>query len=369
VASNQLRLDRKAFLRQYSLTAADFQKTTLDWQVLEHICALHTNDIPQLETTADYVSQRLRRVPAVHSLKVRIKHPEHLIEKIIRKKLGDPTFAIDAQNYKDIVTDLIGIRAMHLFKGDWRPIHEFVTETWELAEKPIAYVREGDSSAVLAAFGECGCTVEAHHFGYRSVHYLLRSQPAKPVHLAELQVRTLFEEGWSEIDHQVRYPRLTDNPHLAEFLTIFNRLAGSADEMGTFIKTLSRYLSEQSAKLKETETSLAAKEKELKQAISDLNISEAEKRKLEAQVDALRSSSRPFTPLPFPSGTAINLSSINVTANPIVVSGSTVWSPGIVVGGLNERTCGKCSRQFKDDALFTVNDKCPQCRNPWLIRG
>ena len=60
--------------------------------------------------------------------------------------------------------------------------------------------------------------MEKHHFGYRSVHYLLKSLPGKRVHIAELQVRTLFEEGWSEIDHQVRYPRLSRDPRLEAFL-------------------------------------------------------------------------------------------------------------------------------------------------------
>ena len=56
----------------------------------------------------------------------------------------------------------------------------------------------------------------------------------------EIQVRTVFEEAWSEIDHIIRYPYDVDNPVLTEYLAIFNRIVGSADEMGMFIKKLKK---------------------------------------------------------------------------------------------------------------------------------
>ena len=73
------------------------------------------------------------------------------------------------------------------------PIHEFITSTWELYETPIAYYRAGDPKPLLKAFEAAECTVTEHPFGYRSVHYVVRSRPDKNVHLAEIQVRTIFE--------------------------------------------------------------------------------------------------------------------------------------------------------------------------------
>ena len=68
------------------------------------------------------------------------------------------------------------------------------------------------------------------------MHYVLESSPMKNRVLAEVQVRTIFEEGWSEIDHKIRYPNFSKDESVKSFLAIFNRLAGSADEMGTFVK-------------------------------------------------------------------------------------------------------------------------------------
>ena len=192
--------------------------------------------------------------------------------------------------------------------------------------------------------------MERHTFGYRSVHYLLKLQPEKQLHLVELQVRTLFEEGWSEIDHQIRYPNLTDNPYLAEFLTIFNRLAGSADEMGTFIKGLSSYVSVQEKKLSE-------KEAQLNKAISKLQISESEKEKLQARVKELRESSQLHAGLPFL--TSQSLSNYATT----VQGGTPINLPSnfYLYGGAIERTCIRCFKPFTDN-LLSLNLMCPECR-------
>ncbi|MBP2655628.1 MAG: RelA/SpoT domain protein [Firmicutes bacterium] len=56
--------------------------------------------------------------------------------------------------------------------------------------------------------------------------------------VAELHVRTIFEEAWSEINHHIRYHYQVDNHILGNYLEIFNRLVDSADEMGSFIKLL-----------------------------------------------------------------------------------------------------------------------------------
>jgi putative GTP pyrophosphokinase len=279
------------FLRQYNFTNDDFEKTELDWSVLAQIYEHHTERIDELKSTADYILQRLQLVSAIHSLKVRIKEAEHLVAKIIRKKIENPELTFDLTCYRERITDLIGIRALHLFKDDWRTIHEFVTGNWDMLEPPTANVRAGDPDTLIKAFTDKKCVVKEHPFGYRSIHYLIKSQPAKCTHFAELQVRTIFEEGWSEIDHRVRYPRHSDNPYLAHFLGIFNRLAGSADEMGTFIKALSVHLQEQAEAVKVRDQQIASQETELKQLVSQLKIGAEEKETLEKQIDALRKSS------------------------------------------------------------------------------
>lgn len=224
-------------------------------------------------------------MPHVHSVRYRVKDAEHLIEKIIRKKVENPEREITTATYLSEITDLIGIRVLHLFKTEWVIIHQNILDTWNLKEPVIAYYRAGDNTNI---FEENKCTPKEHKSGYRSIHYIAESQPTKLRTYAEIQVRTIFEEAWSEIDHTVRYPYDMDNPLLAQYLLIFNRLAGSADEMGAFILNLRKHLQEiqEDSRIINSEKEKATKQ--LQDAINRLKISEKEKRDLESKLHRIQ---------------------------------------------------------------------------------
>nr|WP_253817120.1 hypothetical protein [Myxococcus xanthus] len=271
------------FLKKYSISAEKFSQSRLGWDVLSDIFSDYVIKRPQLQPTLNYVREQLGAAAGVHSIKARLKEPEHLIEKIIRKSIDNPDLVFSKDSYRSLVTDLVGIRVLHLFKADWAPVHDFIASQWSLAESPEAKVREGDNPDFIAKFEQRGCKVKKTSAGYRSVHYVIESSPSRERLLVEIQVRTIFEEGWSEVDHLVRYPYGTVSPIVGSFLDVFNRLAGGADEMASFIKALSGEIQELSSKHE-----LAAKQ--LGKTIDELKIASAEKIKLQTELSALRPS-------------------------------------------------------------------------------
>lgn len=277
-------MDKCEFLTKYNIKEETVQQANLDWDVLMAIYQDFMNRRTCLEPTANYISECLRKVDKVHSTRYRLKDPEHLIEKIIRKKVKNPVLDITPDNYCDIITDLIGVKVLHLFKEDWESIHDYIIETWDLVEQPKAHIREGDATST---FEEKSCQIVKHPFGYRSVHYLLSLKPSKNLMVAELQVRTIFEEAWSEIDHQIRYPYQIDNPILGNYLEMFNRLAGSADEMGSFIKLLDSEIRRTTQKQR---NELVEKDRlitELSGKIDGLEIADEEKADLQNMISTL----------------------------------------------------------------------------------
>jgi putative GTP pyrophosphokinase len=282
-------IGKATFFKKYNVPEDALEKTGLKWPDLETIYVDHSNNVANLQPTANYIAESLRQVKEVHSLRIRIKDSEHLIEKIIRKTLEDSTLEINIDNYKEHITDLIGVRALHLFKEDWNRIHDFVDATWKLHEPPTANVRKGDSDEYTRQFTERGCKINEHKYGYRSVHYLIESQPSKELFVAELQVRTIFEEGWSEIDHNIRYPYDLGNVILAQVSAIHNRLAGSADEIGSFIKILKKELGDRDSKYKQALEEHDKTVAGLKAEIKKLKITEQEKEGLEKRLKSLSS--------------------------------------------------------------------------------
>ena len=276
-------LPQLEFLKKYRIDAEAFEKTTLAWVDLEAIHANYTSLLPELEGIATMISNQLMKVDKVHSVRYRTKDAEHLIAKIIRKRIDKADRVIDIDNYLIQVTDLIGLRAIHLFKEDWLSIHRAIIGKWDLKEDVKAYVREGDNSVIQNAFAEEGLTVENHKYGYRSIHYTAKTKPAKTEYFAEVQVRTIFEEGWSEIDHDVRYPYEQDNLLYENFSSILNRLAGSADEMGSFITQLRTWETARGVEMLEKQ-----KEVERLQAIVDMSgIEQADKEDLKESLDKI----------------------------------------------------------------------------------
>lgn len=237
-----MQLTQQQFFEAYNIDTQEFETAEISWASLLEIHTDYLSYKESLNATAEYLSKTLRTHPAAHTVRSRVKDPEHLIDKIIRKiireKEKNPDYNIDVNNYKSEITDLIGIRVLHLYKDQAAPIDIFVRETWDLREKCTIYYRQGDYSNQEEPEDNKLFKFKVHPFGYRSWHYLISSQATKDVHIAEIQVRTIFEEGWSEIDHQLRYPNNMNDVHLTKQLLVLNRVAGSADEMATVIREL-----------------------------------------------------------------------------------------------------------------------------------
>ena len=256
--------DVDAIIRKYGHAADVLETTGLDVQVLEAIYNDHVARARGLDGDADLLSAMLRHAPSVHSTNARVKDPEHLIDKILRKKASDPRRDFSLETYRDGIDDLIGLRALHLFKSEWREIHEHVVAEWDTKEKPIAYYRAGDDPEVIRAFEESGCEPRVHPAHYRSVHYIVVVPLSKRRRVtAELQVRTLLEEAWAEVDHLVRYPSATDNLMVNVMSSLLNRATGMADEMNLYLQMLKAFMDETAVQAQKREVRFGAAQREL----------------------------------------------------------------------------------------------------------
>jgi ppGpp synthetase/RelA/SpoT-type nucleotidyltranferase len=56
--------------------------------------------------------------------------------------------------------------------------------------------------------------------------------------IAEVQLRTLFEEAWSEIDHHLRYSSNKEIDYAEPYLGVLNNLTSNADEIASHVRRL-----------------------------------------------------------------------------------------------------------------------------------
>ena len=280
-------MDRNRLFYTYGISDDRLAKAGLSWDELEQIDADYGRLRGGLESVGGYVVDALLKCPTVHSIKYRLKESDHLLEKILRKREEDGDRIITVDNYRTEISDLVGIRALHLFKEDWQSVHGYINGTWELAERPVAYVRSGDSEKIIEFYKQNGCDVKEHRFGYRSVHYLISSSPDRERYLIEIQARTVFEEAWGEIDHVISYPYARDNELLVRLSSILNRLAANADELGSYM----RYLKNRTDSMQNEYTRTISEKNqliaELQKKIDRLEIDSTQKEALTSDLAAL----------------------------------------------------------------------------------
>lgn len=163
-------------------------------------------------------------LPLVHSLKSRLKDPQHLMDKLQRKDTEENPITPD--NVFNRITDLAGIRVLHLYQKQFADIHNVIMSKvldgdWTLFESPCAYTWDPESESFYSQLG-IECKIKDSY--YTSVHYVIMPKENSPIK-CEIQVRTLYEEIWGEIEHCINYPYPTDSVACREQLRVLSKLS------------------------------------------------------------------------------------------------------------------------------------------------
>ncbi len=172
----------------------------------------------------------------IHSVKSRLKSSEHLRDKLIRKYLecrqAGRQAPYTANNLLYKVNDLVGLRILHLHTRQIEPInmglHRIFAEfKYKCIEGPVARTWDDESREYFKGLGIR--TIKSPSM-YTSVHYVVDSGFNSRC-TAEIQVRTLAEELWGEVDHSINYPEKSHSLACREQIKALARATSSCSRL------------------------------------------------------------------------------------------------------------------------------------------
>lgn len=174
--------------------------------------------------------------PYIHSLKARTKDPDHLRDKLYRKfersQSEGTEFVVTADNLFEKINDLAGVRLLHLHTTQFAEINavligQFEVEGWTVLEGPEARVWDDEYRGY---FDSIGIKHSKSERMYTSVHYVVQPN-ARVKRTGEIQVRTLAEELWGEVDHTMNYPHKVGDVACEEQIKVLARVTSSCTRL------------------------------------------------------------------------------------------------------------------------------------------
>jgi putative GTP pyrophosphokinase len=184
----------------------------------------------------------------VQRVRMRIKRPESALDKIIRK----PNLYLDAQARSSItqMSDALGARVIVYFISQLALLDKELRSSgaFEIAShsQPVAYLGRD----LHEHLGLTHIHREDKESGYASIHYVVRlREPAVSASdnpWFELQLRTLCEDLWGEIEHVLGYKpeKRTSFAVRKQFRIISRTLEAIDDHFNFLYEELSRYQEE-----------------------------------------------------------------------------------------------------------------------------
>ena len=163
-----------------------------------------------------------------HTITYRIKDETRFIEKIDKenKNLDAGSSPINVKNFQERIGDLLGVRLICLRLADIKILEAYFE--FLIKEKIFTYIEEPKQKrSFILPIDPGEATNDDRNLmysGYSSIHYQITlgdgldaPHELKGLQI-EIQLRTILEEAWGEIDHKYRYAYSRSGAVLPEYI-------------------------------------------------------------------------------------------------------------------------------------------------------
>lgn len=202
------------------------------------------NEILAILDKAILQERDTNRLP-VYSTKRRVKHPDSIYLKTKRKS---------SQSLKDI-NDLAGLRVLCLFESDIPKTHGALLKIFTIKKGTIKemraynWKRSDDGNIVDLIEGytkaaglhiDMNPTLKKKESGYKSIHYIVKIPHFGKKYFVEVQLRTLLQDAWGELEHNLSYKQGNIHPHIKKSFQLLARDLQTNDYLIGHLRDISK---------------------------------------------------------------------------------------------------------------------------------
>lgn len=216
------------------------QLTTADHKLAATLAADYASNYALFQGMLTQLNTAIQESPAlmkhIHSTKFRIKDKKHLEDKLLRKmiiaKEQKKNFSITKNNLFSKIDDLVGYRILHLHTQQIDDINHELRKVLDqrfftIVEGPLARTWDDENRNY---FKNIGIKTQKSPTMYTSVHYIIKMNNRLKGR-CEIQVRTLAEELWGEVDHAMNYPHPSKSRACQEQIKVLARITSSCSRL------------------------------------------------------------------------------------------------------------------------------------------
>ena len=168
------------------------------------------------------------------------------IDSAFRKTKRDPTIAD-----LDTLTDIAGYRIVCLFEENLYDIHKYIIDelgnNFVLIEDVKAFnwknddqfIKDMKESMASSAFKDRNIKVKHKETGYKAIHYIFNYLLEGRGYFVEIQLRTLLQDVWGELEHKLKYKQGNVHPHINRSFELLSQNLQTNDSLISHLKIIS----------------------------------------------------------------------------------------------------------------------------------
>ena len=175
----------------------------------------------------------------IYLTKTRVKSPDSIYLKTKRR---------DIRSLNQI-RDLAGMRVLCLFEQDLYEVNEFIVSElpkrdFQLLEAEIYnwsddYAVQRLQALLSPGIDQNKVKLKQRESGYKSIHYSVQYRVGQVEVAIEVQLRTLLQDVWGELEHALSYKQGSIHPHIKESFRLLAMDLQTNDALMAHLKTIS----------------------------------------------------------------------------------------------------------------------------------